>query len=195
VTVAARATRPLTIPPGEPDQVHRRHVVSALVVDRPGTLNRVSGLLRARSFNIESLTVGTTHEPGKSRMTIAIRGDDGHLRQVLAQLERVIDVLEVHDLTTVPHVELELALVEVAEPADDEADAALRAILAAAGGEALPSPPGSRRARLAATPTEIDAALESLRPMGLRRLVRAGAVAMTTETTPPGETANGETGE
>jgi acetolactate synthase small subunit len=95
----------------------------------------------------------------------------------------------------VPHVELELALVEVAEPADDETDAALRAILAAAGGEALPSPLGSRRARLAATPTEIDAALESLRPMGLRRLVRAGAVAMTTETTPPGETANGETGE
>ena len=50
-------------------------------------------------------------------MTIAIRGDDGHLRQVLAQLERLIDVLEVHDLTTIPHVELELALVEVEPPA------------------------------------------------------------------------------
>ena len=76
--------------------------MSALVVDRPGTLNRVSGLLRARSFNIESLTVGTTHEPGRSRMTIAIRGDDGHLRQVLAQLERLIDVLEVDDLDPAP---------------------------------------------------------------------------------------------
>ena len=73
-----------TLPAGEPDSVHRRHVVTALVVDRPGTLNRVSGLLRARSFNIESLTVGPTHEPGRSRMTIAVRGDDGHLRQVLA---------------------------------------------------------------------------------------------------------------
>ena len=71
MTIAARPNRARTIPPGEPDQEHRRHVVSALVVDRPGTLNRVSGLLRARSFNIESLTVGTTHEPGKSRMTIA----------------------------------------------------------------------------------------------------------------------------
>ena len=84
--MTVRAPRPTTIPAGEPDAVQRRHVVSALVVDRPGTLNRVSGLLRARSFNIESLTVGATHEAGRSRMTIAIRGDDGHLRQVLAQL-------------------------------------------------------------------------------------------------------------
>ena len=195
MTVAARATRPLTIPPGEPDAEHRRHVVSALVVDRPGTLNRVSGLLRARSFNIESLTVGTTHEPGKSRMTIAIRGDDGHLRQVLAQLERVIDVLEVADLTTVPHVELELALVEVDPPVGPDAEARLRSALAEAGGEPIPTTDGTWRARLTATPTEIDAALERLRPMGLRRLVRAGAVAMTTEITPPSDTANGETGE
>jgi acetolactate synthase-1/3 small subunit len=192
VTVAARAPRPQTIPPGEPDQEHRRHVVTALVVDRPGTLNRVSGLLRARSFNIESLTVGTTHEPGRSRMTIAIRGDDGHLRQVLAQLERVIDVLEVRDLTTVPHVELELALIEMDPPTDATADAALRAALAEAGGERLPSEDGSWRARLAAPPSTIDRALEALRAIGLRRLVRAGAVAMTTEGREPSDpTTNG----
>ena len=186
----ATAPRPPTLPAGEPDAQHRRHVVTALVIDRPGTLNRVSGLLRARSFNIESLTVGTTHEPGKSRMTIAIRGDDGHLRQVLAQLERVIDVLEVHDLTTVPHVELALALVEVEPPADAEADAALRAVIAEAGGETLPAPDDTWRARLAAPPADIDRALTTLRGMGLRRLVRAGAVAMTTDPTP---TQNGAT--
>lgn len=182
----ATAPRRQTRPAGEPDAEHRRHVVSALVVDRPGTLNRVSGLLRARSFNIESLTVGTTHEPGKSRMTIAIRGDDGHLRQVLAQLERVIDVLEVHDLTTVPHVELELALVEVERPADADAEARLRAALAAAGGEPLPTTDGTWRARLTARPSEIDDALHALRGLGLRRLVRAGAVAMTTQPGDPG---------
>jgi acetolactate synthase I/III small subunit len=176
----ATVPRRQTVPAGEPDAEHRRHVVSALVVDRPGTLNRVSGLLRARSFNIESLTVGTTHEPGRSRMTIAIRGDDGHLRQVLAQLERVIDVLEVHDLTTVPHVELELALVELEPPEDADVEARLRAALDAAGGEFITPADGSWRARLTATPSEIDRALETLRPMGLRRLVRAGAVAMTT---------------
>ena len=177
--MTAAAPRRQTIPAGEPDAEHRRHVVSALVIDRPGTLNRVSGLLRARSFNIESLTVGTTDEPGRSRMTIAIRGDDGHLRQVLAQLERVIDVLEVHDLTTVPHVELELALVEL-DPPHAEAEREVRATLASAGGELLPATDGAWRARLTATPNEIDRALETLRGMGLRRLVRAGAVAMTT---------------
>jgi acetolactate synthase-1/3 small subunit len=171
-----------TVPAGEPDAEHRRHVVSALVLDRPGTLNRVSGLLRARSFNIESLTVGTTHEPGRSRMTIAIRGDEGHLRQVLAQLERVIDVLEVSDLTTVPHVELELALVEVAPPADDETRRSLAGVLAASGGEQLPTADGTWRARLAAAPADIDRALDTLRGIGLLRLVRAGAVAMTTDT-------------
>ena len=184
----ATAPRRQTLPAGEPDAEHRRHVVSALVVDRPGTLNRVSGLLRARSFNIESLTVGTTHEPGKSRMTIAIRGDDGHLRQVLAQLERVIDVLEVHDLTTVPHVELELALLEVEPPADPAAEARLRETLAAAGGEPIPTTDGTWRARLTAAPADIDRALTALRPLGLRRLVRAGAVAMTTSPNPTSPT-------
>jgi acetolactate synthase-1/3 small subunit len=166
--------------------------VTALVVDRPGTLNRVSGLLRARSFNIESLTVGTTDQPGRSRMTIAIRGDDGHLRQVLAQLERVIDVLEVRDLTTVPHVELELALVELSSPTDAERERRLRDLLATAGGEPITTDADTWRVRLAATPDRIDQALEALRDFGLRRLVRAGAVAMTTPASPT-QPANGAT--
>ena len=192
----ATAPRRQTVPAGEPDAEHRRHVVSALVVDRPGTLNRVSGLLRARSFNIESLTVGTTHEPGKSRMTIAIRGDDGHLRQVLAQLERIIEVLDVTDLTSTPHIELELVLVELDPPRDADAEARLRAALALAGGEPLPTTDGTWRARLTASPTDGDRALEALRDMGLRRLVRAGAVAMTTTPEPTTSTTltNGETG-
>ena len=167
-----------TMPAGEADAVHRRHVVSALVVDRPGTLNRVSGLLRARSFNIESLTVGTTHEPGRSRMTIAIRGDDGHLRQVLAQLERIIEVLEVTDLTSTPHIELELVLVELDPPRGPAAEQSLNAVLVSAGGETLSTGPDVWRARLAASPETIDHALDALRGHGLRSLVRAGAVAM-----------------
>jgi acetolactate synthase-1/3 small subunit len=169
---------PATLPAGESDTEHRRHVVSALVVDRPGTLNRVSGLLRARSFNIESLTVGATDQPGRSRMTIAIRGDDGHLRQVLAQLERLIDVLEVADLTSAPRIELELALVEVDAPSNLAQERSLATILSSAGGATLSTDPGSWRAYLAATPETIDVALQALRGHGLRSLVRAGAVAM-----------------
>ena len=182
--MTVRAPRPTTIPAGEPDAVQRRHVVSALVVDRPGTLNRVSGLLRARSFNIESLTVGATHEPGRSRMTIAIRGDDGHLRQVLAQLERLIDVLEVEDLDAVPHVEVELALVELDAPADAKAEQAVRTALAEAGGGPLTTDASGWRARLTTSPHRLDRAIETLRGHGLRRLVRAGSVAMTTPHSP-----------
>ncbi len=182
-----------TLPAGEADAVHRRHVVSALVVDRPGTLNRVSGLLRARSFNIESLTVGTTDEPGRSRMTIALRGDDGHLRQVLAQLERLIDVLEVTDLTSVPRIELELVLIELEPPRTPEQERSLGDILSAAGGEVLTAGPGVWRARLTAPPETIDQALDALRPHGLRSLVRAGAVAMAAETT-ESETPSSENG-
>lgn len=171
---APRQTRPA----GEADAVHRRHVVTALVVDRPGTLNRVSGLLRARSFNIESLTVGRTHEPGRSRMTIVVRGDDGHLRQVLAQLERLIEVLEVSDLTNTPRIELELVLVELDPPRTPADELALRGVLASAGGETLSTEADRWRARLTASPDTIDLALDALRGHGLRGLVRAGAVAM-----------------
>jgi acetolactate synthase-1/3 small subunit len=157
----------------------KRHVVSALVVDRPGTLNRVSGLLRARSFNIESLTVGSTHVPGQSRMTIVIRGDEAHTHQVLAQLNRVIEVLEVDDLTHSSCLELELALVELDTPADAEAEATVRAAMAMAGGELL-DVNGRWRLRLAAAPDAVEAALITLRATGLRNLVRAGTVAMAT---------------
>jgi acetolactate synthase-1/3 small subunit len=165
----------------------RRHLVSALVVDKPGTLNRVAGLLRARSFNIESLTVASTHEQGRSRMTIAVRGDDAHLRQVLAQLERLIEVLEVRDLTAQPRLELELALVELAPPQTSEDRTAVNHVIASAGGEMLSADASAWRLRLTGTPERIDHALDQLRGHGLRNLVRAGAVAMaagpTTSTT------------
>jgi acetolactate synthase-1/3 small subunit len=180
VTVQARA---VTLPAGEPDAVQGRHVVSALVIDRPGTLSRVSGLLRARSFNIESLTVGATHEPGQSRMTIVLRGDEGHLRQVLAQLQRLIDVLEVADLHETPHLERELALVELDAPADADAERRLRAALADAGvgAEAISTDADGWRVSLTTSPGQLDDVLETLRDLGLRRSVRGGAVAMTTQ--------------
>lgn len=169
----------------------RRHVVSALVVDRPGTLNRVSGLLRARSFNIESLTVASTHEAGRSRMTIAVRGDDGHLRQVLAQLERLIEVLEVHDLTSEPRLELELALVELSPPQTSEDRLAVNRVIATTGGEMLSADAGAWRLRLTGTPERIDHALDELRGHGLRNLVRAGAVAMAAGRTHAAPSTNG----
>jgi acetolactate synthase-1/3 small subunit len=165
-----------------------RRVVSALVIDRPGTLNRVAGLLRARSFNIESLTVGSTHEAGRSRMTIVFRGDDAHTRQVLAQLNRLIEVIEVTDLTDAGCVELELALVEITPPTDAAAQAAVADALRLAGGELLEQTDHSWRLRLAAPPEAVESALARLRGPLLRGLVRAGSVAMAvTPITSPSE--------
>jgi acetolactate synthase-1/3 small subunit len=111
-------------------------------------------------------------------MTIAVRGDDAHLRQVLAQLERLIDVLEVTDLTASPRLEYELALVEVDPPRTADDRRTIERVLAAAGGETLTTDPEAWRLRLTATPDRINDALELLRGHGLRSLVRAGAVAM-----------------
>lgn len=161
-----------------PANTDGRHVVSALVVDRPGTLNRVAGLFRARSFNIDSLTVGTTLEPGRSRMTVVVRGDEAHLHQVLAQLERLIEVLEVTDLTHGDPLELELALVEIEAPRDEAARATVESVVERAGGTLASAADGVWRFSLTGPPALVEGALAELQAHGLRDLVRAGTVAM-----------------
>ena len=79
---------------------HRRHVIVAIVLDKPGVLNRVSSLMRARNFNIDSLAVSRTDQPDVSRMTITLHGDDVAVEQAAKQLYRLIDVLKVSDLTS-----------------------------------------------------------------------------------------------
>ena len=79
--------------------VQHRHVLVVLVLDKPGVLNRVSSLMRARNFNIESLAVSHTDQPDISRMTITLDGDDVLVEQAIKQLYRLIDVLKVQDLT------------------------------------------------------------------------------------------------
>jgi acetolactate synthase-1/3 small subunit len=160
------------------DAAAGRHVVSALVVDRPGTLNRVAGLFRARSFNIESLTVGTILEPGRSRMTIVVRGDEAHLTQVLAQLERLIEVIEVRDLTHLPRLELELALVELDAPRDAAARRAITEAVERVGGRIAEASGPIWRLSLTAPPEEVEAALAALADLGVREVVRAGSVAL-----------------
>jgi acetolactate synthase-1/3 small subunit len=103
---------------------------------------------------------------------------------VLAQLERLIEVLEVDDLTDAPRVELELALVEIDAPADDAAAAGVYRAVGLAGGEVLSTSDESWRLRLTDTPTQVERALEALRGAGLRSLVRAGSVAMAAGSSP-----------
>lgn len=100
------------ISPDEPKRVHR-HIIAVLVENSIGALNRVVNLFSARGFNLESVTVGETEDPTVSRMTIVTTGDDRIIAQVNRQLNRLVDVLEVEDLTLEEYVERELCLLKV----------------------------------------------------------------------------------
>jgi acetolactate synthase-1/3 small subunit len=90
-----------------------QHTLVALVEDKPGVLNRVSSLFRRRAFNIESLTVGHTAEPGISRITIVVDSDDLSVERLTAYLYKLVNVIQVHDLTTQPTVSRDLAMIKV----------------------------------------------------------------------------------
>lgn len=99
-----------------------RHIISCLVENHPGVLAKVAGLFSTRGFNIDSLNVGTTVDPTVSRMTIVTGGDDAVVLQITRQLEKVIDVIEVVDVTEDEHVERELVLIKVQCDSDNRRD-------------------------------------------------------------------------
>ena len=77
----------------------RQHILVALVQDRPGVLNRIASTLRRRNFNIESIAVGHIEQPHLSRMTIVVEGDDANVEQVRKQLDKIIEVIRIADIT------------------------------------------------------------------------------------------------
>jgi len=99
-----------------------RHIISVMLENEAGALSRVSGLFSARGFNIESLTVAATNDPTLSRMTIVSVGDDNIIEQIVKQLEKLIDVVKVIDLTATEHVERELLLVKIDVNPNTQAD-------------------------------------------------------------------------
>ena len=94
-----------------------QHTVVALVYDKPGVLNRVVSMVRRRAFNISSLAVGHSETPGLSRMTFVVEGDDMVLEQVMKQLQKLVDVVKVSDLSAENAVYRELSLVRVSATA------------------------------------------------------------------------------
>ena len=98
-----------------------KHVISALVENKAGVLAHISGLFAGRGFNIESLNVGETEDPSRSRMTVVVSGDDAVLEQVRKQLGKVIDVIKVMDYSAVDHIERDLLMVKVAAPVNSSA--------------------------------------------------------------------------
>lgn len=98
-----------------------KHTLSVLVEDESGALSRIAGLFARRGFNIESLAVGPAEERGRSRLTMVVEGDDRTLEQMTKQLDKLVNVLGVIDLTRIPAVERELMLLKVSAPPENRA--------------------------------------------------------------------------
>ncbi len=154
----------------------RRHVLVAIVMNKPGVLNRVSSLMRARNFNIDSLAVSKTDREDTSRMTITLHGDDVAVEQAAKQLYRLIDVLKVQDVTSEPTVEHELAFVKI-RATDSNRDEVLR-LVELSRGRVVDLADGSVIVEVTGTESEIDAFVALTRTYGIKELVRTGAVVM-----------------
>ncbi|HUP54896.1 MAG TPA: acetolactate synthase small subunit [Methylomirabilota bacterium] len=154
----------------------RRHVLVAIVMNKPGVLNRVSSLMRARNFNIDSLAVSKTDREDTSRMTITLHGDDVAVEQAAKQLYRLIDVLKVQDVTSDPTVEHELAFVKI-RATDSNRDEILR-LVELSRGRVVDLADGSVIVEVTGTESEIDTFVSLVRTYGIKELVRTGAVVM-----------------
>ena len=153
-----------------------QHTITVMVENEFGVLSRVAGLFSGRGFNIDSLSVAPTNEDGLSRMTIVTRGDEKILEQINKQLNKLIDVLKVIDFTDGSGIERELALVKVT--AEDESRAEVLRIVDIFRAKIIDVTPKSYTIEVTGNPLKIDAILELLRPLGLKELVRTGAVAI-----------------
>lgn len=155
----------------------RAHTLSVLVENRPGVLSRVSGLFSRRGFNIDSLAVGTCEEPGMSRITIVVYGDDPMVEQVKKQLHKLIDVIRISDLTERAYIDRELALIRVtAEPGTGRAEVMqiadiFRAQIVDVGAKTVVL-------EVTGDSEKIDALEELLRQYGIKEFVRTGKIAL-----------------
>ncbi len=148
----------------------------AHVEDVPGVLNRVSSLFRRRAFNIASLTVGRSDRPGVSRMTIEAEADDDTARRIEASLYKLVDVLEVRDLSTVERVSRDLMLVKVRAPAKSRPE--ILQLCEVFRARVVDVAPEALIVELTGTEDKLDGLVEILRPFGVLEAVRTGAVAM-----------------
>src|SRR5919202_5382874 len=152
------------------------HTLVALVEDKPGVLNRVASLFRRRAFNIESLTVGHTEQPHISRMTIVVDASQTSAHIVEANLAKLINVIDVQDVTHQDTIMRDLALIKV------RADAATRAEIAQLAdifrAKIVDVAPDSVIVEVTGDEDKINGLVELLRPKGILEMVRTGRVAM-----------------
>ena len=152
------------------------HTIIALVEDKPGVLTRIASMFRRRGFNIASLAVGRSEKPGLSRMTFVVNGDLPTVQQVTRQLDKLIDVIEVSDISTQQVVARELALMKVTTTPATRGEIMQFAELFSAN--IVDVSPNSLVIEITGGEQKVNSLEDLLRPFGITEMVRTGLVAM-----------------
>ena len=156
------------------------HIISVTVENRFGVLARIAGLFSARGYNIDSLCVAETEDPTVSRMTIVVKGDEKILEQIYKQLNKLIDVIKVQDLTKEEHIERELALIKVNTANFNERQEVMqlvnifRAKIVDVGKKTL-------TIEISGSNSKIRAMLDLLKGFGIKEVIRTGRIAISRE--------------
>ena len=153
-----------------------RHIFSVLVENKFGVLARVAGLFSGRGFNIDSLSVSETEDPNTSQMTIVTHGDEAIIEQIEKQLNRLIEVIRITDITKENHVEREMILVKVA--VDTAKRGEVLQIVDIFRARTIDVAPESLTIEITGDENKLRAVIDMLRPYGIRELVRTGKVAI-----------------
>jgi acetolactate synthase-1/3 small subunit len=153
-----------------------RHVLSALVQNQPGVLAHVSGMFASRGFNIESLAVGETEDPQLSRITVVVNGDDRLLEQIRKQLEKIITVVKVLDISKADYVERDLMLIKIDAPPSQRLE--LQGLVQIFRGRIVDVGADQMMVEISGQEKKIEAFIDAVRPYGIRELARTGRIAM-----------------
>ena len=169
----------------------KRHTIIAWMEDKPGVLNRVSGLFSRRNFNIESLTVGHSETPGISRMTFVAAGNNRDMRQVQTQLYKLINVTDMEDVTHKPTVVREMALIKVT--ADSTTRSEIMQLVDIYRARIVDVDTDALIIEIVGPEDRVDSLIKLLDNFGIEEMVRTGRVAMvrgSTKKTKAAETAD-----
>src|SRR5436190_20326487 len=161
-----------------------RHVLSALVQNQPGVLAHISGMLASRAFNIDSLAVGETEDPNLSRMTFVVHGDDPTLEQVRKQLDKVLTVVKVQDISAEDFVERDLMLLKISATPEKRMEIVLLVEMFRA--RVVNISPKDMMIEIAGQERKIEAFIDLMRPYGILELARTGRMALVRSAPGPG---------
>ena len=153
-----------------------RHVLSALVQNVPGVLAHISGMLASRGYNIDSLAVGETEDPNLSRMTFVVVADDRVLEQIRRQLEKIVTVVRVDDISSQDFVERDLMLMKVHAAGTKRSE--VRELVEIFRGRIVDVAEEEVMIEISGRENKIEAFIDRMRPFGIIELVRTGRIAM-----------------